>query len=646
MSRSGVADGGSVTVTLSCPSLVMQFSIPFAMGACLTVWNIVYSKSVAQPETIETKIEYLLPGATRRNKVPSWPPDVFCLCAAILQNSGAYSRVVDDSDAVNRTGESKKRAQNLSRIGTAWAKAVSANRQPPRQISNCWSAVFKARKIELHALGDEDASLCRRALMDLLGAADEACAGVGIDKIDLQLRVGGGLAPFRFKAEGILVESMSSPGGATLCKGIDPSRPRVLPKMHTPQSGLTIRSLSHHLGYCPGSDMRPKWASLAPRERSHALNLLLIPWPEVVDPAQFVATRSRGLTDEVRRGGYGLFAFRPSPGPSKSQVAALLRNAERTVGHINGIIFPELSMSEPEFDQISEEFARPDRFVVSGISKSSDDSAGLNSAYWDLIDPRIKDENNESVRYRIIQKKHHRWKLDKGQIVQYGLGANLFPLANWWEHIELGDREISFVALQPWLTMSVLICEDLARPDPVGDIIRAVGPNLIIALLCDGPQIANRWPGRYASGFADDPGSSVLTLTSLGMSRLSRPADASKDRSGVVALWRDAKTGTAEISLPDGNDAVVLNITVEYHEEWTADGRGDGKSSGYPVLSGYHLIKGMVPTEGRTQDDDDLNHRRSDSLTSVQAAGKVPKAQADWPTHSRSKGARGKLQKK
>jgi hypothetical protein len=600
---------------------------------------------VAQSETIESKIDFLLPGAAKRNKVPVWPPDVFCLCAAILQGSGAYSRVVNDSDAMSSSGESRRRAQDLSRVGRSWAIAVSSAKQPPKEVSAWWSTVFSGRKTVLYLLGNEEFVEYRRALIDLLGAADEACVGLGIDKIDLQLRIGGGLAPFKFQAEGVLVESMSSPGGATLCKSIDPSRARVLPKMHTPQSGLTVRSLSHHLGYCPGSDMRPKWASLAPRRHSHALNLLLVPWPKIVEPAQFVATRSRGVKDEVGRGGYGLFSYRPSPGPSRSQIDQLLRNAEESVGQVNGIVFPELSMSEPEFDLISQEFARPDRFVVSGIGKDGEGSSGINSAYWDLIDPNIKDKSGEAVRYRITQKKHHRWKLDKSQIMQYGIGTNLHPLANWWEHIELGDREISFVSLQPWLTISVLICEDLARPDPVGDIIRAVGPNLIIALLSDGPQIANRWPGRYASGFADDPGSSVLTLTSLGMSRLSRPADPSKNRSGVVALWRDAKTGTTEISLPDQYDAVVLNITVEYHEEWTADGRGDRKSSGYPVLSGYHLIKGTVPTEGRVGHDNNLNHRRGDFVPSVEAAGQSPEAQADEAPQPRRKGSRRQLQK-
>jgi hypothetical protein len=33
--------------------------------------------------------------------------------------------------------------------------------------------------------------------------------------------------------------------------------------------------------------------------------------------------------------------------------------------------------------------------------------------------------------------------------------------------------------------MCALICEDLARPDPVAEIVRTVGPNLVIALLME-----------------------------------------------------------------------------------------------------------------------------------------------------------------
>ena len=58
-------------------------------------------------------------------------------------------------------------------------------------------------------------------------------------------------------------------------------------------------------------------------------------------------------------------------------------------------------------------------------------------------------------------------------------------------------------------TLSVLICEDLARYDPVLTVMNAIGPNLVIALLMDGPQLERRWCGRYATALADDPGSSV-----------------------------------------------------------------------------------------------------------------------------------------
>jgi hypothetical protein len=45
-----------------------------------------------------------------------------------------------------------------------------------------------------------------------------------------------------------------------------------------------------------------------------------------------------------------------------------------------------------------------------------------------------------------------------------------------------------------------------------------------------------------------------------------------------------------EIEMPEGADAVVLNLTEERINEFTADGRDDDAASGYPVLSGVHFI--------------------------------------------------------
>jgi hypothetical protein len=149
---------------------------------------------------------------------------------------------------------------------------------------------------------------------------------------------------------------------------------------------------------------------------------------------------------------------------------------------------------------------------------------------------------------------------------------------------------VHFVTLASWLTLCVLICEDLARQDPVAEVIRAVGPNLVFALLMDGPQIRQRWPARYASVLAEDPGCSVLTMTSLGMSRRSRRRDSDTanqpDRSTTIALWRDAVFGEREIVLEPGQNACVLSLVCRTLPERTIDGRIDDKNAHFPVFAG------------------------------------------------------------
>jgi hypothetical protein len=177
------------------------------------------------------------------------------------------------------------------------------------------------------------------------------------------------------------------------------------------------------------------------------------------------------------------------------------------------------------------------------------------------------------------------------QVVQYGLGGQLNPRHAWWEDMSIGKRSITFLALHQHLIASVLICEDLARQDPVAEVVRAVGPNLVIALLMDGPQLSARWPARYATSLADDPGSSVLTFTSLGMVGLSRPATA-QNPSRVVGLWKDARSDRAiELPLADGADGIVLNLSWQTSREYTSDGRCDHGTSCYPKLTGVHPIR-------------------------------------------------------
>ena len=122
-----------------------------------------------------------------------------------------------------------------------------------------------------------------------------------------------------------------------------------------------------------------------------------------------------------------------------------------------------------------------------------------------------------------------------------------------------------------------LICEDLARLDPCQPVVRAVGPNLIVALLMDSPQLASRWPARYATVLAEDPGSAVLTLTSLGMMRLSERGGYKPSR--VIGLWKSAIQPSTEVNLPDGAQAVLLALHAGKQAERSIDGRFDDGSA-------------------------------------------------------------------
>ena len=160
----------------------------------------------------------------------------------------------------------------------------------------------------------------------------------------------------------------------------------------------------------------------------------------------------------------------------------------------------------------------------------------------------------------------------------------------WWEGIDLPRRELHFFCLDAFTAFTVLVCEDLARPDPVADTVRSVGPNLVICLLLDGPQLRTRWSARYATVLADDPGSSVLTLSSLGMVTRSRLQEELHKESRVIGLWRDPNGPLTELELPKGSEALVLSLSPEGSTERTLDGRHDFGMAGCLRLAGCHPI--------------------------------------------------------
>ena len=289
---------------------------------------------------------------------------------------------------------------------------------------------------------------------------------------------------------------------------------------------------------------------------------------------------------------FGFFSFRQDEGEEVVEVVrSVLAETLRRVNRVDGVVLPECALTPKQHWAVRREVLDSGAFLIAGGGSASEPRQrwGQNVVHIDI--PGIS---------TLTQRKHHKWKLDGRQVAQYGLETQFDAEKIWWEHIDVGRRELIFIPLSSWLVLTVLICEDLARPDPVGDLLRAVGPNLVITLLMDGPQTEKRWGCRYAAALADDPGSSVITVTSSGMCNLSKPREHEKDRSGCVALWRQAKPSTIvqnpgiprEIDLAPDARGFVLSLSNEHFEEWTADGRSDAEATGYPLLTSEPI---MVP---------------------------------------------------
>lgn len=523
-----------------------------------------------------------LAGGQAWEELTLWPPDVFAVAAALLQRSGAYSRVVKDWPPL-QCEEADEWKEEMIDLGEEWRAAVNeglnnaAAAAMPRQILEWWDIL---QQHQYHALSDlmEEAELSA-VLIQLLAAADEACAGIGVDP----------KAEDAFDLKALLLLRHHH----TCAEKVAVSLYAVLPKLHTPQMGLTLRSLSHHLALCVVGEVRPRWTPvLAPAklQASSNLNLLLVPWPQEVSALEFGEAKStpsiRNLPESM-----GFFSYVSQSDWRGDDFRQLIRNALAEVGQVDGVVFPELAFkSKADFEEAAKIVREFDElfFLVGGVGGESACGQFDSNSVQYMFTSELTPEAHVGE-----QQKHHRWKLDEGQIRQYGLTHRLDPYKSWWENTEMKSRELNFLSVAPWLTFSLLICEDLARQDPVADTLRAVGPNLIIALLMDGPQLQGRWSGRYATVFADDPGSSVLSLTSLGMAKRSKPPGLppGQSRERTIGIWKDATGAAREIEMPEGAAGVVLVLNRVYRNEWTADGRDDETSTSYLTLGGMHPVR-------------------------------------------------------
>jgi hypothetical protein len=546
---------------------------------------------VATELTVSEVIRILAPSCWKSEfdfSAPTWPPDVFAIVATLLDRSSGYRHAVcaewppDVPEEVVHSW-----VEWMKHLGDTWRRtSVDDPATLPQQIADWWKIVLANAAYPVRRL--YESKDCCLALLQLSAAADEACRLV-VNITSLEQEHDGD-TQFHQRAQELLLREE---GGASLCYAIHGSRARVLPKFRTSQKGLTLRSFSLNICLCPSGEVEPLWRN-APLPRTgegHSLNLLIVPWPKIIAPNAFQRISDEEHSIEMVDG-HGMFRV-DTPDDAALQLQQgteflrLIRSAQKLCGRIDGILLPEASLTPEQFARLKDLAFAADAFLISGVYESSvENPISTNSVRMSFP----IGEGSSAAEYE--QFKHHRWQLEQAQLANYGLAAQLDPTQTWWEGIDIRDRKLNFLAVQEWLTMSVLICEDLARQDPVSQMLRTVGPNLVIALLMDGPQLKTRWPNRYAMVLADDPGCAVLSVTSLGMCQLSRPLH-QQQTSRVIALWKDDRNGAVEIELPKDAGAVVLTLYNDEIVEYSADGRCDDYKTTAVYLGGVHPVQAV-----------------------------------------------------
>jgi hypothetical protein len=543
--------------------------------------------------TIGAIISYFLDppdGKGNDSNLVSWPPDAFAFGAFILKRSGCYVCLVSGTETQLPPTHNKEKNfddwQNKIK-GTAdtWRRSLDQGKDAiPDALKRYWKQIWKNRDVHFANLDLPRHRALRGALFGLVAAADEACHGVGLPHPSKD--------PGNDQFHSRIGVRLAETGGGTLCKRIAMSRARVLPKTHTPSNGMTIRSLSHHLALCPPGEIDVCWHA-TPLDHDHQnLNLLLVPWPLTIHPSSFVERKRTHI-------GARFFSYEIQSAGAIKLIKSLVKKGMKMVGRVDGIILPEMALAPREYEALKGlAFEIGVDFIVCGVGMRGKRGFGQNTLIFCTRPPSYnlrksgRKVRRLAFRPETIRNKHHRWRLDRKQVAQYGLGGVLAGKWSWWEDIKVNKRQLDFFALHRWLTVCPLICEDLARQDPVAEIVRAVGPNLVIVILMDGPQLPSRWPSRYATVLADDPGCSVLTLTSLGMLQLSKDGHGNST-SRAIALWNDVECGTPRpLELPQNAQALILSLAVDWREEVTADGRRDkgDRKAGYPLFAGVHPI--------------------------------------------------------
>lgn len=573
-------------------------------------------------------------------KAPALPPDLFAVCGHLIEVSGAYQYIAAPFSSGDPKGsdfeyrrksvlQTRTDLASWTELGRSWRQ--EATRRVRAEVDALWQSLcsYRDQPLQLDRDPTREAPGWWKYAYALFIIADEASGDLGFASGNADANWANTLyADF---LEAITLKDVIPPSdpsvraeqrhrsrhvpAETIAFGAEETVVRVLPKGRTTELGCVMRTLSHNLALLPPAGYaRAHWnqSSQTASNNFNDLNVLLVPFPYVIRPGSFYGIESEKLPDEKRWGRFRVaqtwlnppgeafppidesirFASVASSNAIADFIEELLRQSERAGSSINIVVLPEYALDWATYDVVARRLR--DNWpqvstLISGVSVDCNQNVG-NLVTTTRFEKSPRGSTREAESHS--RRKHHRWLVEESQIRGYGLEDDLSPDVQWWEYLELGERVLQMDVVNNSSTLTAVICEDLARVDPALAILRSVGPNLVVALLMDGAQIKQRWPGTYATTLADDPGSSVLSFTSLGLIERSNAVrgPAGEPTSRSIALWKnrpiqrpaaDGKDDFLEVSLGEGFHAKVLSLRSARASETTMDGRSNSDASAW-----------------------------------------------------------------
>lgn len=514
----------------------------------------------------------------------AWAPDVCALTSVLIERAHAFRFVVSPpAGQVWPPPTSEPFGAWVTIAASAWREAMDGSDEPPppAQVQRLWSIILDHLDTPIHVVAEGRPWQLCEAVLALHAIADEASAGLAAGRSD-------GAPGSVFLAKG--AELLARHGSAARQPA---DRVTLVPKGRTTSVGITHRSVSRYVATVwDGIDV--VWHAvpmqrMGSRGLARHANVLLLPWPLRIRESDFVPVP--GSVRRQERQPFGFFTYEPSEPLDLDLVERLIDAALEEVDGVDVVVLPEGCLDESQiapFEALLQRRGVP--MLVSGLrpEPSAPSQFPRNEVHTGLL------LGDRWWHYR--QHKHHRWFLDSGQIEAYNIAGALHPNVRWWEAMDLPKRSVHFLQLGGGVTVAAVVCEDLARLDGVAELIRSVGPTLVVTLLLDGPQLASRWTARYASVLADDPGSAVLTLTALGMALRSQPRGLPPSR--VIAMWKDPVRGLREIACDPGSQAVLLKVVLDRSSRHAADGRAPVDDVTDFHLAGVHQLAAGPAPEG------------------------------------------------